>query len=101
MTAFARAEVVAYGSFKYDSVNGAGQSDYSLANFRAGFRGKNWSLEGWARNAFDSKYVPIAFQYPGLAPSGYLGESGARGGFPHHRTWRLRLLLNVQFARRH
>ncbi len=29
------------------------------------------------RNAFDARYVPVAFPYPGLAPSGFIGESGA------------------------
>jgi iron complex outermembrane receptor protein len=28
-------------------------------------------------NAFDARYVALAFAYPGLAPSGYLGEPGA------------------------
>jgi iron complex outermembrane receptor protein len=29
------------------------------------------------RNAFDTDYVPLAFQYGALAPSGYIGENGA------------------------
>ena len=33
-------------------------------------------VEGWVRNAFDTRYVPTAFAYPGLAPSGFIGESG-------------------------
>jgi len=77
VSVYARADVTAYGGFAYDSVNGAGQSAYSIANLRAGIRGKNWSVEGWVRNAFDSDYVPIAFQYGALAPSGYIGENGA------------------------
>jgi hypothetical protein len=28
------------------------------------------------RNAFDTRYVPIAIPYPGFAPSGYIGENG-------------------------
>ena len=28
------------------------------------------------RNAFDSKYVPVAFAYGQLAQSGFIGESG-------------------------
>jgi outer membrane receptor protein involved in Fe transport len=31
----------------------------------------------WVRNAFDTRYVPVAFAYPGLAPSGFVGEMGA------------------------
>ncbi|MCD6051882.1 MAG: TonB-dependent receptor, partial [Verrucomicrobia bacterium] len=33
---FFRADVTAYGQFAYDAVNGASQSAYSIANFRAG-----------------------------------------------------------------
>ncbi|HEY1172475.1 MAG TPA: TonB-dependent receptor [Verrucomicrobiae bacterium] len=74
---FARADVTAYGQFAYDAVNGASQSAYSVTNFRAGFGGKKWSIEGWVRNAFDTDYVPLAFQYGTFgAPSGYVGESG-------------------------
>jgi len=29
------------------------------------------------RNAFDTRYVPLAFAYTGLAPSGFIGEPGA------------------------
>jgi iron complex outermembrane receptor protein len=46
---FARADVTAYGGFAYDPVNGAGQSAYSIANLRAGVRGKNWSRMGAQR----------------------------------------------------
>jgi iron complex outermembrane receptor protein len=77
LTAYARAEVVLSGRFFYDDQNTAGQSAYTLANFRAGVRGKHWFAEGWVKNAFDTKYVPVALAYPGLAPSGFIGESGA------------------------
>ena len=30
----------------------------------------------WIRNAFDTRYVPIAIPYPGFAPSGFIGETG-------------------------
>ena len=72
-----RGEVVRYGEYQYDDANTMGQSAYSIANFRAGLRGKRLFGEGWVRNAFDTRYVPIAFPYPGLAPSGFIGESGA------------------------
>jgi hypothetical protein len=37
------------------------------------------------RNAFDTRYVPVAFAFdPRLAPSGFLGESGAPRTFGFH-----------------
>ena len=34
-------------------------------------------VEAWIRNAFDTQYIPIAFQYDrSLAPSGFIGEMG-------------------------
>lgn len=77
LNGFVRGEVVAYGRFFYDDQNGASQSAYSLTNFRAGLRARNWTVEAWLRNAFDKDYVPLAIPYAGLAPSGFLGESGA------------------------
>ena len=85
LTLFARAELVRYGDFQYDDANTARQSAYSLTNFRAGVRAKHAFAEGWVRNAFDTRYVPIAFAYPGLAPSGFIGEMG------RPRTFGLRL----------
>ena len=76
-TLYARAEVVVSGRFFYDDRNTAAQSAYTVANFRAGVRGKHWFAEGWVKNAFDTQYVPIALAYPGLAPSGFIGENGA------------------------
>ena len=74
---YGRAEVVFYGAFKYDDGNFAGQDAYSLTNFRFGARGSRVFVESWLRNAFDTKYVPVAFQYdPRLAASGFIGESG-------------------------
>ena len=52
------------------------QDAYSLANFRAGVRGRLVFVEGWIRNAFDTKYIPVAFAYGALAPSGFIGEMG-------------------------
>jgi iron complex outermembrane receptor protein len=49
-----------------------------LANVRAGVRGRYVFAEAWVRNAFDTFYVPVALAFdPRLAPSGFLGESGA------------------------
>jgi iron complex outermembrane recepter protein len=74
---YGRAELVSYGEYQYDDANSAGQSAYSLANFRAGARGKNLFVEGWVRNAFDSFYILTAFPSLGLTPSGFIGETGA------------------------
>jgi iron complex outermembrane recepter protein len=71
-----RAEVAVYGRYFYDPANTASQDTYSLANFRAGIRGNRWFAEGWVRNAFDTHYVPIAFEFPNQQ-SGFVGESGA------------------------
>jgi iron complex outermembrane recepter protein len=74
---YGRAEAVFYGAFKYDDGNFGEQKAYSLTNLRFGARGSRLFVESWLRNAFDTRYVPVAFQYdPGLAPSGFIGESG-------------------------
>ena len=75
-TLYGGGEVVFYGAFNYDDLNLAEQDAYSLANFRGGVRGKYLFAEGWIKNAFDTRYVPVAFEYPGLAPSGFIGENG-------------------------
>ncbi|MDD5261301.1 MAG: TonB-dependent receptor [Methylacidiphilales bacterium] len=75
MTAYARAEVIACGSYEYNNQNNAGQEAYTLANFRLGVRGVRWFAEGWIKNAFDTNYVPVAFTYN--SPAGLIGESGA------------------------
>lgn len=76
VNAFGRAELVRYGAFDYDDANSAGQDAYSLANFRAGVDVRGVTIEGWVKNAFDTRYIPIAFAYPFFAPSGFVGESG-------------------------
>ena len=75
-TLYGRAEVTFYGAFKYDDLNMAEQGSYSLANVRAGARGRYVFAEVWVRNAFDTHYVPVAFAFGALAPSGFLGENG-------------------------
>lgn len=75
---YGRVDVTFYGAFKYDDLNVAEQDAYSLANVRAGVRRRSVFAEGWVRNAFDTRYIPVAFAFdPRLAPSGFLGESGA------------------------
>ena len=72
-----RAEAVCYGDYEYDDPNTAGQGAYTLTNLRAAIRARHTFGEFWVRNAFDTRYVPVAFPYPGLAPSGFVGENGA------------------------
>ena len=81
LTFFGRAEAFGYGRFFYDPTNAQSQSRYVIADFRIGIEGGaplpvHWRLDGWIRNAFDEEYVPLAFPFQ-LAPSGYVGESGA------------------------
>jgi iron complex outermembrane receptor protein len=76
VAAYGRAEAVFYGAFEYDDLNRAGQAAYSLTNLRAGVRGKFVFGEVWVRNAFDTRYIPVAFAYGPFAPSGFVGEMG-------------------------
>lgn len=76
LDAFGRAEVVRHGAFQYDDANSAGQEAYTLVNLRGGLEIRGIGIEGWIRNAFDTRYVPAAFAYPGFAPSGFVGEPG-------------------------
>jgi iron complex outermembrane receptor protein len=76
VTIYGRAEAVWYGSYFYDDANTAAQEAYSLADFRAGVRGRLVFAEAWVRNAFDTQYIPVAFPYFGFAPSGFVGEMG-------------------------
>jgi len=76
VTLYGRGEITSYGAFHYDDLNSASQDAYAVANFRAGARSRLLFAEAWVKNAFDTRYVPIAFAFPGLAPSGFLGEPG-------------------------
>jgi iron complex outermembrane receptor protein len=73
---YGRGEATFFGAFEYDDLNSARQDAYSLAQFRVGARGRHLFVEAWVRNAFDTRYVPVAFAYGALAPSGFLGEMG-------------------------
>ncbi len=72
---FVRGEAAFTGGFAYDESNARGQDGYSIVNFRAGARHKYLVGEVWLRNAFETRYVPIAIPYQ-FAQSGYIGESG-------------------------
>jgi iron complex outermembrane receptor protein len=74
---YGRGEVWFNGGFEYDDANTARQDAYSIANFRVGLRWRYAFVEGWTRNAFDTRYIPIAFAYGSFAPSGFVGEMGA------------------------
>jgi iron complex outermembrane receptor protein len=76
LSLYGRAEAVFYGSYFYDDTNTAGQDAYALANLRAGARGRVVFAEAWVRNAFDTRYIPVAFAYSSFAPSGFVGEMG-------------------------
>lgn len=73
---YGRGELTASGAFFYDDTNLASQDAYSLVNLRGGVRSGFVFAEAWVRNAFDTRYVPVAFAFPGLAPSGFVGEPG-------------------------
>lgn len=72
---FGRLEVASFGEFEYDEFNAQRQAAYTLTNLRGGWRNDWFTVEAWVRNAGDTKYVPIAFAFPGM-PSGYVGEPG-------------------------
>jgi iron complex outermembrane receptor protein len=76
-TLFLRGDVTVYGERYFDEFNLVSQETYSLASLQFGVRGARLFGEGWVRNLFDERYVALAFAYPNLAPSGYLGEPGA------------------------
>jgi iron complex outermembrane recepter protein len=77
LTLYGRGEVWFNGGFEYNDANGERQEAYSLATFRAGVRGRYAFAEAWLKNAFDTRYIPIAFAYGSFAPSGFVGEMGA------------------------
>ncbi len=74
--AYGRADVVFYGAYHYDDQNRAGQDAYSVLNLHGGIRAGKFGIEGWVRNAFDTRYVPLAFAYGNLTPSGFIAEPG-------------------------
>src|SRR5262245_7758301 len=58
---YGRGEVWVNGGFEYNDANTARQEAYSLTNFRAGLRWRYAFVEGWTKNAFDTRCIPIAF----------------------------------------
>lgn len=76
VTAYGRMDVVRTGQFQYDEANRAGQEAYTLVNGRIGLEWRGLTVDGWARNLFDARYIPVAFAYDTFAPSGFVGEMG-------------------------
>ena len=63
--------------FKYDDANTARPGRLLARQPSRRVRGTRYFFaEVWMRNAFDTRYVPVAFPYPGFAPSGFIGEVG-------------------------
>jgi iron complex outermembrane receptor protein len=75
-----RVDVGLTGAFEYDEANTVRQDAYALTNVRAGINFSRLIVEGWVRNAFDTRYVPLAFFFPGAA-SGFLAEPGRPRAF--------------------
>jgi len=75
----ARAEAICYGDYQYDDANTQGQSAYTLTNVRAGLRGKHAFGEIWVRNAFDTRYVPVAFRIRGSRRQDSSAKTARRG----------------------
>ena len=74
---FARAEISGTSRYFFDPGNGASQGAFALVNISVGVTTGNWRAEAWVRNLCDRDTVALALPYPGLAPSGYIGENGA------------------------
>jgi iron complex outermembrane receptor protein len=73
---FLRAEIAGYGRYFYNTANTESQKAYWLSNLRTGIKCGHWFAEVWVKNAFDTDYIPVAFEFPN-GQSGFLGESGA------------------------
>jgi len=73
---YGRAEMWLNGGFEYDEANTQRQIAYSLLNYHVGLKHQSVFGEVWVKNAFDRRYIPIAFAYPRLVPSGFVGEMG-------------------------
>ena len=76
LTGFVRAETDVHGAYSYDEANTEGQDAYALAHVRGGVRVGVAVIEAYVRNAFDERYIPVAFEYRSFAPSGFVGEMG-------------------------
>lgn len=73
---YARAEFTGVGEYFYDAGNLEAES-YQICNLRLGFTHGPLKLEGWVKNVFDDRYIPVAFQPNPGDPTQFVGESGA------------------------
>jgi len=73
---FARVDAIHTGEYDYDAINAQQQEAYTLVNLHFGADRGSWRVEGWVKNLFDQDYIPVALPVA-IAPSGYVGESGA------------------------
>ena len=73
---FARAEVTGTSRYYFDPNNDISQGAMELVNVSLGVATENWRLEARVDNLLDREYVAMALPYPGIAPSGYIGELG-------------------------
>ena len=76
MRVWGRADVALTGAFEYNEANTVRQDAYALTNLRFGLTRSRLLVEAWVRNAFDTRYIPLAFAFPGFTPSGFLAEPG-------------------------
>ena len=76
LTGFVRVETDVHGAYSYDEANTEGQEAYALTHVRGGVRVGIAVIEAYVRNAFDERYIPVAFEYRSFAPSGFVGEMG-------------------------
>ena len=95
-TVHARVDVVRSGAFQYNDTNSLGQEAYALVNLRGGYSARRWLAEVFVRNAFDTRYIPLAFAYPELRP---LGLHGRDGRAAHRGRQRRRSLLAAAVVR--
>src|SRR5262249_21626805 len=74
---YGRGEVWFNGGFEYNDANTERQKADSLTNFPVGLRLRYAFVGGWGQKTCGTRYIPIAFAYGSLAPSGFVGEMGA------------------------
>lgn len=73
---YLRGEIFGNSRYFYNTLNSESQESYWLTSLRLGYRAHNRFIEVWAKNIFDTDYIPVAFEFPD-GQSGFLGENGA------------------------
>ena len=77
VTVYGRADVVFYGGVQVRRREHRGSGRLFAGELPRRRPAKLFFAEGWIQNAFDTTYIPVAFAYGPLAPSGFIGENGA------------------------